>query len=75
MDISPVVNLGIGGFAILVMWWMYQSAAKERAEHFSSFRELEREVRDTVMGQLAQNTEAMAESAKVMERVLQRLSQ
>jgi hypothetical protein len=74
MDISPVVNLGIGGFAILVMWWMYQSAARERSDHFKSFRELEREVRETVMGQLAKNTEAMAESAKVMERVLTQLS-
>lgn len=74
MDISPVVNLGIGGFAILVMWWMYQSSAKERNEHFKAFRELEKEVRDTVMSQLSQNTEAMKEGAKTMERVLTLLS-
>jgi hypothetical protein len=74
MDLNPIVNLGIGGFAILVMWWMYQSAAKERTEHFQSFRALEQEVRETVMGQLSQNTIAMAESAKVMERVLERLA-
>lgn len=28
--ITPALNLGVAGFAILVLWWMYQSAAKER---------------------------------------------
>ena len=33
MDVASVVNLGIGGFAILVMWWMYDSNTKERNKH------------------------------------------
>lgn len=33
MDVASVVNLGIGGFAILVMWWMYDSNTKERNRH------------------------------------------
>ena len=28
--IQPATSLGVAGFAILVMWWMYQSAAGER---------------------------------------------
>lgn len=33
MDVASIVNLGIGGFAILVMWWMYDSNTKERNRH------------------------------------------
>ena len=63
MDVGSIVNLGIGGFALLVMWWMYQSAQMERKEHFESFRQLEREVRDKILTQLNENT-------KAFERVL-----
>lgn len=70
MDLSNFVNLGIGGFAILVMWWMYDSNQKERRAHFETFvaslterevalRSLEKEVRDKVMNQLNENTAAL----------------
>lgn len=77
MDIASVVNLGIGGFAILVMWWMYQANRQERKEHFDafvaqltereiSFRNLEREVRDRIMTQLNENT-------RLFEKVIERM--
>jgi hypothetical protein len=28
--VQPATSLGVAGFAIFVMWWMYQSAAAER---------------------------------------------
>lgn len=33
MDLGVYAQLGIAGFAILVMWWMYDSNTKERARH------------------------------------------
>lgn len=66
MDIASIVNLGIGGFAILVMWWMYQSAREERTANDQrldakdeQFRSLEREVRTNIMKQLMDNTHAI----------------
>lgn len=67
MDVASVVNLGIGGFAILVMWWMYAANRQERKEHFDAFvaqvtereiafRSLEKEVRDKIMHQLQDNS-------------------
>lgn len=28
--IQPATSLGVAGFAILIMWWMYSSSAEER---------------------------------------------
>jgi hypothetical protein len=80
MEWTWIVNLGIGGFAILVMWWMFQASGKERERHdarmdklMGSFRELEHDVRDKVMGLLMQNSKVMQENTKTIERVLDHL--
>lgn len=70
MDLSQVTNLGIGGFSILVMWWMYQSAQTERNSHFDAFRELESDIRNKLAGQLMENTNALNEHGKIMSNVL-----
>lgn len=64
-------NLGIAGFAIWIMWKMYDTSQrrfKEKDQEFigeinkrdASFRELEKEVRTSIMSQLAENTNAMS---------------
>jgi hypothetical protein len=80
MDLSTVANLGVAGFSVLVMWWMYQSAANERKaaderldQRDENYRDLEREVRTTITAQLLSSTSALHENSKVMERVLDKL--
>ena len=65
--LQPVIQLGVAGFAILVMWWMYQSSSSRLDKAYDDHKSLEREVRDKIMGQLAQNTNAL-------ERVINHLS-
>lgn len=74
MDLSTVTNLGIGGFSILVMWWMYDASMKERNEHFKAFRELEADIRNKFSTQLMENTNAMLEHSKIMKLVLEILN-
>jgi hypothetical protein len=81
MDISAIANLGVAGFAILIMWWKDQAQAKEREAHASqlddrdkAFRSLEKEVRTQITAQLASSTSALHENSKVMERVLDKMS-
>lgn len=68
MDAASFLDLGISGFSLLVMWWMYESNRKERKEHFDffvvslterevAFRQLEREVREKMLAQLHENTQ------------------
>lgn len=78
--IQPIASLGVGGFAVLVMWWMYQSAATERKsndarldERDAQYRALEKEVRQEITAQLIASTQTNAASQKVMERVLDQL--
>ena len=66
MDITAVTNLGVAGFAILVMWWGYQASAKRIDERDIAFRALEKEVREKIMTQLNENT-------RIFERVMERL--
>lgn len=81
-DLVPAaLNLGTAGFAILVMWWMYQSASNERKrnderldEKDRDFRSLEKEVRTNITAQLMTSTSALHENSKVMERVVDKLS-
>lgn len=73
MDISPVVNLGIGGFAILVMWWMYQSAASERSENYKQMELLQSDIRNKFSAQLMENTNALNSHTKIMGTVLKLL--
>lgn len=60
MDIASITNLGTGGLAIVVMWWMYKDMS-DRSER------LNKEVRDNIMAQLTKNTAAF-------EKVLEHLS-
>ena len=81
MDFSTISNLGVAGFSILVMWWMYSSAANERKANDArldtrdtQYRELEKEVRTEITAQLIASTTTNAATQKVMERVLDKLS-
>ncbi len=78
--IQPATSLGVAGFAILVMWWMYQSAASERKayderldERDRQYRALEKEVRTEISAQLVASTSTNAAAQQVMERVLDKL--
>lgn len=55
---NAFVNLGVGGFSILVMWWMYQHSSKRIDERDQAMRSLEKEVRSEIMSQLNKNTTA-----------------
>jgi hypothetical protein len=79
--IQPAINLGVAGFAILVMWWMYQAAAAERQRNDerldardAKYNVLQENVRGEVMATLIAATSTNKEAVKVMERVLERLS-
>jgi hypothetical protein len=78
--IQPATSLGVAGFAILIMWWMYQSAAAERGRYDDrmdtkdlAFRALEREVRTEITTQLIASTATNTATQRVMERVLDKL--
>lgn len=80
MDFSTISNLGVAGFSILVMWWMYSAAAAERKANDQrldrrdeEYRKLEREVRNEITAQLIASTTTNASAQKVMERVLDKL--
>jgi hypothetical protein len=81
MDFSAIANLGVAGFAILIMWWKDQAQikkdevhAKQLDERDRAFRNLEKEVRTQISAQLASSTSALHENSKVMERVLDKLA-
>lgn len=81
MDFSTISNLGVAGFSILVMWWMYRSAAAERKENDkrlderdTQYRTLEKEVRTEISAQLVAATSTIGQNQKVMERVLDKLN-
>lgn len=58
IGLDQLSNLGVAGFAILVMWWMYQSSSNRLDKKEEDFRLLEKEVRDKIMEQLNKNTSA-----------------
>lgn len=78
MDILDIIKtLGITGFALWIMWKMYEHSSSRFAEKDKQFieeisrretgmREIEKEVRTSIMLQLSQNTEAMR---KVVEHI------
>jgi len=78
--IQPAINLGVAGFAILVMWWMYQSAAAERRAYDErldkrddNYRQLEREVRTEISAQLLSATSAVRDNTALLGRVIEKL--
>jgi len=56
--IQPALNLGVAGFAILIMWWMYQNSSSRLDKAYDDHKTLEKEVRDKIMDQLNRNTTA-----------------
>lgn len=56
--LQPVAQLGVAGFAILVLWWMYQSSSTRLDKQYEDHKALEKEIRDKIMGQLDRNTVA-----------------
>jgi hypothetical protein len=79
--VGPAINLGVAGFAILVMWWMYQSAAEERKRNDErldrrdqKYDQLQEKVRGEITATLVAATSTNQEAMKVMERVLDHLN-
>lgn len=79
--IQPATSLGVAGFAILIMWWAYQSSVEERKrydarldERDEQYRKLEREVRTEITIQLVAATSTLKETSQVMERVIDHLT-
>lgn len=56
--IQPATSLGVAGFAILIMWWMYQNSSARLDKAYEDHKALEKEVRDKIMDQLNRNTTA-----------------
>lgn len=78
--VQPAINLGVAGFAILVMWWMYQSAAEERKRNDErldkrdvKYDVLQEKVRSEITTTLIAATSTNKEAMQVMERVLDHL--
>ena len=67
VGIETLSNLGVAGFAILVLWWMYQSSSARLDKAYDDHKTLEREVRDKIISQLDRNTVAF-------ERIMDHLS-
>jgi hypothetical protein len=58
VGLDQLSNLGVAGFAILVLWWMYQSSSSRLDKAYDDHKALEREVRDKIISQLERNTNA-----------------
>lgn len=66
VPIDQISNLGVAGFAILVLWWMYQSSSSRLDKAYDDHKALEREVREKIIGQLERNTVAFE---KIMDHI------
>jgi len=80
MDLTAVTNLGTAGFAILVMWWMYQHAGDERKRHDDrldkkddAFNKLNDEVRTQITVQLQASTSTLRDNMQMMQKLAQHL--
>lgn len=56
--LDQLSNLGVAGFAILVLWWMYQSSSSRLDKAYDDHKALEKEVREKIISQLDRNTVA-----------------
>lgn len=74
MDLSQVTNLGIGGLSLMIMWWMYKSAAEERAKNYAAMETLQSDIRNKISGQLQENTNALMQHSNIMTNVLELLT-
>lgn len=78
--IQPATSLGVAGFAILIMWWAYQSSVEERKRYDQrldardeKYSALEREVRTEITTQLIAATSTISNAQKIMERIINHL--
>lgn len=72
--LPSIANLGVAGFAIFVMWKMYETSGKQLQKGQEELRDLEKEVRTSITGQLMENTKVMERTTTVMERVVDMLN-
>jgi hypothetical protein len=64
--VEQLSNLGVAGFAILVLWWMYQSSSARLDKAYEDHKALEKEVREKIISQLERNTVAFE---KIMHHI------
>ena len=60
---------------MLLGWLIYKDCTSRLDKKDEAFRSLEREVRTEITTQLIASTSALRDNAKIMERVIDRISQ
>ena len=68
MDISSITNLGTAGFAIFVMWQMSKMFIATMEKEREASRNVEKEVRGSIMKQLSENTVALQDVIKHLDK-------
>lgn len=68
MDLTPITQLGTAGFAIFVMWQMSKMFMKNMEIEREESRKVEREVRESIMKQLSENTLVMQKVISHIEK-------
>lgn len=71
--LQPATSLGVAGFAILVMWWMYKDSAGRLDKKEDALHALEKEVRTEITTQLIASTTTIRDNLKIMEHLVQKL--
>ena len=68
MDLTPITQLGTAGFAIFVMWQMSKMFMRNMEIEREASRAVEKEVRESIMTQLSENTLVMQRVIKHIEK-------
>ena len=68
MDLTPITQLGTAGFAIFVMWQMSKMFMRNMEIEREASRAVEKEVRESIMRQLSENTLVMQKVIKHIEK-------
>ena len=68
MDLTPITQLGTAGFAIFVMWQMSKMFMRNMEIEREASRAVEKEVRESIMKQLSENTLVMQRVIKHIEK-------
>jgi len=68
MDLTPITQLGTAGFAIFVMWQMSKMFMRNMEIERECSRVVEKEVRESIMSQLSENTIIMQKVMKHLEK-------
>ena len=82
MDFATIAQFGPTGLAIVAFYGIYKLFDKERERNEGrldardeAMRELETDIRNKLSAQLMENTNAILENTKVMERVIAKMTQ